>query len=99
MGGFRDGVLIWNELEEVCGRKMGENAKIGHFLSKNPQVVPVPKGGTGTHYAEEEWYQYPLCIKVVPVPIGSVGLVPVLVKVVRVLLLPATLFFCILLHR
>ena len=91
--------MIWNELEEVCGRKMGENAKFGHLLGKNPQVVLVPKGGTGTNYAEEEWYQYPLCIKVVPVTIGSVGLVPVLVKVVPVPLLPATLFFCIFLHR
>ena len=64
--------LIWDELEEVCGRKMGENAKIRHFLGKNLQVVPLQKSGTGTHwqcgtgtgthYAEEEWYRYPLAV-------------------------------------
>ena len=54
----------------------------GIFLAK-------PVSGTGT----KEWYQYPLCRgEVVPVPIGSVGLVPVLVKVVPVPLLPTTLF-------
>ena len=36
-----------------------------------------------------EWYRYQ---KVVPVPIGSKGLVPVPVKVVPIPLLPATIF-------
>ena len=54
-----------------------------------------PASGNGT----KEWYQYPLSrgevvpvpLKVVLVPIGSVGLVPVPIKVVSVPLLPATL--------
>ena len=36
MGGFHGGFWIWDELEKVCGRKMGENAKIPYFLGKNP---------------------------------------------------------------
>ena len=47
--------LIWDELEEVYGRKMGENGEICHFLGRTREwyryqrVVPVPKSGTGTH--------------------------------------------------
>ena len=63
--------------------KRVRNAKIQHFICKTCK-----------------WYRYPLCrgevvpvpLKVVPIPIGSVGLVPVPVKVVLVPLLPTTLF-------
>ena len=63
--------------------KWVRNAKIQHFLRKT-----------------RKWYRYPLCrlkvvplpLKVVPEPIGSVGLVPVPIKVVPVPLLPTTLF-------
>ena len=61
MGGFHGGFFILDELEEVCGRKMVENAKIRHFLGKNRVVVPVPmmqwesgtdttQSGTSTHW-------------------------------------------------
>ena len=77
MGGFHGGFFICDELEEVCGIKMVENEKIRHFLGKL-------RNGTGT----KKWYLYPWCrglvvpipLKVVPVPIGSEGLVPVPVK-------------------
>ena len=72
MGGFHGGFLIWDELEEVYGRKMSENGEICHFLGKT-----------------RKWYRYQ---RVVPVPIGSEGLVSVLVKVVPVPLLSATIF-------
>ena len=53
--------------------------KTRHFIGKNCVLA--------------YWYRYPLCSgQVVPVPIGSEGLVPVPVKVVPVPLLPATLF-------
>ena len=58
MGGFHGGFLIWDELKKVCGRKMGENAKIQRFLGKTrkwyryQRVVQVPmmqwESGTGT---------------------------------------------------
>ena len=61
--------FIRDELEEVCGRKMGENAKIRHVMDKNRVVVSVPKSGTGTHDAvgkwyrcHSKWYRYPLAI-------------------------------------
>ena len=80
MGGFHGGFFIWDELEKVCGRKLGENAKIQHFWAKTrrqyryQRVVPVP-------------------LKLVSVPTGSEELVPVPVKVVPVPLLPATLIW------
>ena len=83
--GFHGGFLIWDELEEVYGRKMSENGENFHFRGRTRgwyryplcrrQVVPVP-------------------LKVVLVPIGSrvLVLVPVPVHVVPVPMFPATLF-------
>ena len=48
MGGFYGGILIWDELKKVCGRKMSENAKIQRFLGKTrkwyqyQRGVPIP---------------------------------------------------------
>ena len=58
MGGLHGGFFIWDELEEVYGSKMAENAKFRHFLGKNRVMVPVPKSGTGTHDAVGKWYWY-----------------------------------------
>ena len=55
MGGFRGGFLIWDGLEKVCGRKMGEKCKNPTFSRQKPV------SGTGT----KEWYRYQ---RVVPVP-------------------------------
>ena len=66
MGGFHGGFLIWDELEEVYGRKMGENGKICHFLGRTREwyryqrVVPVPIDSEGL---------VPVPVKVVPVPL------------------------------
>ena len=69
MGGFHVGFLIWDELEKIGGRKMGENAKKSSISGQKPVgrtstegVVPVP-GCSGQ--------SVPVPLKSVPVPTGS----------------------------
>ena len=62
----------------------------GEFMGRTRTLVPVPKVGTGTHSTEGNWYRYQkLGYRY---PFTSKGLVPVPIKVVLVLELPATLF-------
>ena len=70
---------------------MGEKWKNLPFLGRPHTLVPVPKVGTGTHYAEGIWYQYQkLGYRY---PFTSKELVPIPIKMVSVPMLLAALIF------